>query len=386
MATYATLSDGGGGYATAVSASSTPTDTEAQARLEKQLKLTQTQLEIETASKEEAQRQLYQLDKVNTDKANQASLKTSAGGSSGDDIEVGVPDPIGYKFNLPPHNWSLPVRPIELEPYDVGVINNKTGYFAADVFNATSTPESFHGTRRGRIWYWHSASALQKFNTDSGKVESLVDATSKLAKTTEGVELKNDDRKWGFQFLWNPSEIQSNVARNMDITPSAADTLRVVSGVFPGQETVSFNILLDRTNDFACIRSSKIKDFSDYSKFYTATYPGQGQQVFGEQLEALMRQGTMADLEYLFRAINGSGMGVEKWGTLMGKRTANLGYLQPTLLGISLGPDRLNNLSYVGWLSNIAINHNSFTQDMVPIRTTVTLSIECFAGTGIGAG
>jgi hypothetical protein len=94
----------------------------------------------------------------------------------------------------------------------------------------------------------------------------------------------------------------------------------------------------------------------------------------------------MADLEYLFRAINGSGMGVEKWGTLMGKRTANLGYLQPTLLGISLGPDRLNNLSYVGWLSNIAINHNMFTQDMIPMRTTVTLSIECFAGTGIGAG
>jgi hypothetical protein len=172
----------------------------------------------------------------------------------------------------------------------------------------------------------------------------------------------------------------------MDITPSAADTLRVVSGVFPGQETVNFNILLDRTNDFACIRSSKIKDFNDYSKFYSAYYPGQGKQPFGEQLEALMRQGTMADLEYLFRAINGSGMGVEKWGTLMGKRTANLGYLQPTLLGISLGPDRLNNLSYVGWLSNIAINHNSFTQDMIPIRTTVTLSIECFAGTGIGAG
>jgi hypothetical protein len=384
--TFATLSDGGSGFATAVSASSTPTDEEAIARQQKQLALTTAQLENETVSKEEAQRRALQNNKVETDKTAQAASKTSAGGSSGDDIEVGVPDPIGYKFNLPPHNWSLPVRPVEQEPQDVGVLNNKTGYFAADVFNATSTPESFHGTRRGRIWYWHSASALQKFNTDSGKVESLAEATAQLAKTTEGVELKNDDRKWGFQFLWNPSEISTNVARNMDITPSAADTLRVVSGVFPGQETVNFNILLDRVNDFACIRSSKVKDFNDYSKFYTAYYPGQEKQPFGEQLEALMRQGTMADLEYLFKAINGSGMGVEKWGTLMGKRTANLGYLQPTLLGISLGPDRLNNLSYVGWLSNIAINHNMFTQDMIPMRTTVTLSIECFAGTGIGAG
>jgi hypothetical protein len=381
---YANL-NGGGGFATTVSATNL-TDAANTERIQKQLKLTQAQLEAETASKEEAQRRAAQDDKVNAEKTAQASLKTSAGGSSGDDIEVGVPDPIGYKFNLPPHNWSLPVRPIELQPKDVGVLNNKTGYLPTEAFGGSSTPESFHGTRRGRIWYWHSASALQKFNTDSGKVESLADSVSKLTKTTEGVELKNDDRKWGFQFLWNPSEISSNVARNMDITPSAADTLRVVSGVFPGQETVNFNILLDRTNDFACIRSSKIKDFNDYSKFYTAVFPGQGKQAFGEQLEALMRQGTMADLEYLFRAINGSGMGVEKWGTLMGKRTANLGYLQPTLLGISLGPDRLNNLSYVGWLSNIAINHNSFTQDMIPMRTTVTISIECFAGTGIGAG
>jgi hypothetical protein len=381
---YANL-NGGGGFATTVSATNL-TDAANTERIQKQLKLTQAQLEAETASKEEAQRRAAQEDKVNAEKTAQASLKTSAGGSSGDDIEVGVPDPIGYKFNLPPHNWSLPVRPIELQPKDVGTLNNKTGYLPTEAFGGSSTPESFHGTRRGRIWYWHSASALQKFNTDSGKVESLADSVSKLTKTTEGVELKNDDRKWGFQFLWNPSEISSNVARNMDITPSAADTLRVVSGVFPGQETVNFNILLDRTNDFACIRSSKIKDFNDYSKFYTAVFPGQGKQNFGEQLEALMRQGTMADLEYLFRAINGSGMGVEKWGTLMGKRTANLGYLQPTLLGISLGPDRLNNLSYVGWLSNIAINHNSFTQDMIPMRTTVTISIECFAGTGIGAG
>jgi len=377
--------DGGGGFATTVSATNL-TDSANAERLEKQLKLTQAQLEAETASKEEAQRRAAQEDKINAEKTAQASLKTSAGGSSGDDIEVGTPDPIGYKFNLPPHNWSLPVRPIELQPKDVGTLNNKTGYLPTEAFGGSSTPESFHGTRRGRIWYWHSASALQKFNTDSGKVESLADSVAKLTKTTEGVELKNDDRKWGFQFLWNPSEISSNVARNMDITPSAADTLRVVSGVFPGQETVNFNILLDRTNDFACIRSSKVKDFNDYSKFYTAVFPGQGKQAFGEQLEALMRQGTMADLEYLFRAINGSGMGVEKWGTLMGKRTANLGYLQPTLLGISLGPDRLNNLSYVGWLSNIAINHNSFTQDMIPMRTTVTISIECFAGTGIGAG
>jgi len=110
--TFANLSDGGG-FATAVSASSTPTDEEAIARQQKQLALTTAQLENETVSKEEAQRRALQNNKVETDKTAQASAKTSVGGSSGDDIEVGVPDPIGYKFNLPPHQWSLPVRPIE---------------------------------------------------------------------------------------------------------------------------------------------------------------------------------------------------------------------------------------------------------------------------------
>jgi len=94
----------------------------------------------------------------------------------------------------------------------------------------------------------------------------------------------------------------------------------------------------------------------------------------------------MADLEYLFRAINGGGSGDKQWTTLLGKKTANVGYLQPTLLGIALGPNTHNNLSYVGWVSNISINHTAFTERMIPIRTQVSLSIECFSGSGISAG
>ncbi|MFZ4583137.1 MAG: hypothetical protein ACOYM7_10850, partial [Paludibacter sp.] len=169
--------------------------------------------------------------------------------------------------------------------------------------------------------------------------------------------------------------------RNMDITPSNADTLRVVSGVFPGQESVSLSVILDRTNDFAYAKASGYAS----PLYYLTRYPGTTYN-FKEQIDALLKQGTMADLEYLFKAINGAGTATGSWTTLLQKKTSNVGYLSPTLLAFSLGPDAQNNLSYVGWISNISINHTAFTETMIPLRTTVSFSIECFSGSGISSG
>ena len=74
MATYATLSDGGGGFATTVSATNL-TDAANTERIQKQLKLTQAQLEVETASKEEAQKRAAQEDKVNAEKTAQTKAR-----------------------------------------------------------------------------------------------------------------------------------------------------------------------------------------------------------------------------------------------------------------------------------------------------------------------
>jgi len=300
---------------------------------------------------------------------NSVTPSTSSAGVS----QVGISQPIGYKFNLPPHDWSLPVRPITMEPGTVGFNNNL----------------SFHGLRRGRIWYWAGAN-------NGGSASSTA--------TKAGTPLNLVDTAYGFQFLWNPTTISTSVARNMNITPSSADALRVVAGVFPGQETVTLNIVLDRTNDFACIRAEAqdasldvmtgvtagsspfINNLNEFSRHYNSLYPGASQdQDMSNQISKLMSQGTMADLEYLFKAINGSGNGDLEWTTLLGKKTANVGYLAPTLLGIQLGPT-IDNLSYVGWASNISINHTAFTETMIPIRTEVSISIQCFSGSGLTSG
>jgi hypothetical protein len=274
--------------------------------------------------------------------------------ASSPSIKVGTTQPIGYKFNLPPHNWSLPVRPITMDGPVVG----------------STSEQAFHGLRRGRLWYWVGAN----------------DISSSGYTTTSGLNLV--DTTWGFQFLWNPTTISTSVARNMDITPSSADTLRVVAGVFPGQETVSLSIVIDRTNDFACIKADSSRGFNlnQFTRYYGSLYPGAStKQNMSQQIDKLMSQGTMADLEYLFKAINGSGNGTLEWTNLLGKKTANVGYLAPTLLGIQLGPT-IDSLSYVGWASNISINHTAFTEDMIPIRTEVGISIQCFAGSGLQSG
>lgn len=269
---------------------------------------------------------------------------------------TGTPTPINYKFNLPPHNWSLPLRP---KTVDEEIVGSSTVY----------KNDSFHGYRRGRIWYWQTSADVST-------------TTSNNAGAASGSEKLLLDRNYGFQFLWNPDAISVNVSRNMDITPNSADTLRVVAGVFPGQETVSLTIVLDRTNDFAYAKATG----TGAAEYYTAGFPLAATQDFNKQLSTLLEQGTMADLEYLFRAINGSGSGDKQWTTLLGKKTANVGYLQPTLLGVALGPDTHNNLSYVGWISNLSMNHTAFTETMIPLRTTVSISLECFSGSGITAG
>ncbi len=295
-----------------------------------------------------------------------AAAKTSA------KTVKGETDPKDYKWNLPPHSWSLPVRPMTLEP-DVtkgepDVVPLKDGSSA-----------TFHSLRRGRLWFFGGAEEISTYDED-GNVTDLgakAGASSDPTKGSADATLVQADHKYGFQFLWNPASVSSSVSRNMDITPSSADRLKSVVGAFPGQETVSFNIVIDRINDFACLRA--VPNPGAMSGYYGTGYPGE-QEPISTKINNLMSQGTMADLEYLFRAING---GSANWNTLLGKPTANIGFLMPTLLGLVLGPSTTNNLSYVGWLTGLTMQHEMFTEDMVPLRTTVSINMECFAGSGI---
>lgn len=298
--------------------------------------------------------------------ATRAATQQTSSGSGKDPNKVGVAQPNNYKWNLPPHTWSLPIRPSELE---------------SDIASYKRS-EDFHKSRRGRLWFWAGGENVNAF-ADDGSTTTLGAKADAAKKELSGVsadatKLSASDKNYGFQFLWNPTTVSSSVMRNMDITPSNADRLKAVAGAFPGQETVSFNIVLDRINDFACLRRSN--NPASLSGYYLTGYPSKADDPFAKKIQELLSKGTMADLEYLFKAING---GNTAWKSLLGKETSNIGFLMPTLLGLVLGPDVTTSLSYVGWLTGITMQHEIFTQDMIPLRTTVSINMECFAGSGL---
>ena len=264
-----------------------------------------------------------------------------------------------YRWNLPPHTWSLPVKPKEINP---SMYRGKTAN------NMGNVPETY---RRGRMW-WYA-------NTNN----TYTDADGNPKSQTNG-----KDRKYGFQFTWNPEAFTTSVSLNTEVTPTPADRFASVAGAFPSGETISFTLRLDRTNDFACARNLLTKDyslslakpsadnalFSQLAKYYNTGFTNVGDSV-GSKIKTLMELGTLADIEYLYTAINGPG-----WKSVSGRKTGDIGYLSATLLRIDIGP-----LSYVGYVNSLSVNHIGFSQDMTPIRTDVQVSVNLMASAGIAS-
>lgn len=289
----------------------------------------------------------------------------------------------GCQFNLPPHAWSLPVRPSDVVGTEL-------------LYQSTSSLDAIHRERRGMIWFYDTgASTTVTDETGNSKTAEEAKAEKLKGKTLAAAyEGTKDDFNYGFQFLWNPDQISVAVARNMEVTPSSADRLRSVSGAFPGQESVQFNIVIDRVNDFAALKAESNKpdngaaypnytdDFVRYYKYGYSDAAALKKTSMNQKIYELSRFGTLADLEYLFKAINSAGP-AGGWHTLLGKKTADIGFLAPTLLAFRFGPDAQESLSFVGWITNLSISHVMFTENMIPLRTNVSFSVDCFAGSSI---
>lgn len=314
-----------------------------------------------------------------------------------------------FKFNLGPHLWSLPTEPLTVDRAGSPAIDGKrtiTGLgLEPSLYGSWEEVTNFHGLRRGRLWFYDTNSAVTTLITDEngntsvqnapttsndGGAQRAASRIAKFEKAAKATAIR--DRKFGFQFLWNPEAISLSVDVNLEVTPSIKDRFRTVSGVFPSMEYINLNITLDRTNDFACIRSERTgstvppKGWESLAEFYKkGAFPFQdmSESLIVEKIKELAELGTLHDLEYLFKTVNGSGLGeTGDWANLLGRKTADIGFLQPTLLGLQLGPTG-QSLSYVGWINSLNINHVAFNQAMVPIRTQVAMGIRCFTGSQV---
>ena len=308
--------------------------------------------------------------KSKLNKGNRASWKGTGSTNLADKFILKRPELSAYKWNLPPHKWSLPVQPI--------VLNNEVNSLGTTFDEAGQGTSTIEQYRRGRLWWYASVDSL------------MVDATG--SDPRKSVE----DRAFGFQFIWNPESYSTGVSLNTDVTPSVSDRFTGVAGAFPSGETISFNLRLDRTNDFAMARHFLDKNYDQTPKFdkdgkaiykpsptnpytfaglleyYQSGLGNMSQDERLQQIKDLMELGTVADLEYLYKAVNGDG-----WVNAAGRRTSDIGYLAATLLRVDIGP-----LSYIGYILSLNVNHLAFSQDMTPIRTDVSVSMNLMASAG----
>jgi hypothetical protein len=296
-------------------------------------------------------------------------------------------DPNDYSWNLPPHTWSLPKLATD--------VNNPGGGY-----QAFGKPQVSSDTyRRGRLWWRQSAAvAIQTGSTKEDKANY------------KKIDSGDFGRKFGFQFMWNPDAIQTQVAVQMDAVPNVNDMFLSLVAAFPATQSIAFNIRLDRTNDFACaqarferpglstpkpnttsrpdavydsalfarqqLRQETVRDFGQY--YLLAGAFQQSSAQLEEKLMDLFTRGTLADIEFLYKTINGDGAGSMKWTNRRGIQTADIGYLMPTLLNIDIGP-----LSYQGYVNSLSVTHTSFTPDMVPIRSDLSISLQVLATSGL---
>ena len=286
--------------------------------------------------------------------------KPTAGGGGSNKGGGGAPPPpvaptnntpTNIKFNLAPHNWSLPT-------------NQKLFNTSSD--NQTQADQS---VRRARMWCYLGAS-------DSNYATETQTGSTQAGVVTGGTNVsKSLDTQWGFQFLWNPTQISTSVQRNANLVPQAMDAFAGRAPLFPGTEALSFVAVINRVNDFACFKAAP-----DQAPYHAEMYPksaGAGNNT-SALIKDLMLKGTMADIEFIFKMINGDGANGATWTNALGRKTADINFLAPTPVAVQFGPNA-DSLSYVGWVESISVSHQMFTEDMIPVHSEVTINMSTYS-------
>jgi hypothetical protein len=182
-------------------------------------------------------------------------------------------------------------------------------------------------------------------------------------------------QRYGFQFLYNPTDITMNYGGVPDIDPSmmssgTEDYLLSNPSVY--RSTINFSILLNRMSDLQYLGpGGKLKgvggvpigpenEAAAISKLYNGKLPT------GKDLKKIYNRGTMYDVEFLLQTM----FSYSPLATELRNKTSDIGYLGAFPVEMHLG----NKLRYVVIIDNIEVRHAIFDHRMVPMYTTVTIS------------
>lgn len=202
---------------------------------------------------------------------------------------------------------------------------------------------------------------------------------------------KFDLQKYGFKFLYNPTTVSMawGLMSQMDPTfeASGLDKFQAVSAGLLSS-TVEFELMLNRIADFDYINEQGLKSGSMpntaaidanldpaqrnrmYNTLYAASNPYPETVPIDDQRE-IYRKGTMYDIEYLLKTLNGPN---GTFTSALNGITSDRGWMRPTIVELHLG----NAMRYRVRIANLSVNHIMFNNRMVPILSTVKLTCSRF--------
>ena len=189
----------------------------------------------------------------------------------------------------------------------------------------------------------------------------------KLIQTMEPeLSSKGDDldlQKYGFKFLYNPTTVSMawGLMNYMDPPYEAAgkDAFAPVSAGLM-TSTVDFELILNRIEDFNHLNENGLDGFNPYA----VTVPS-------GDLKSIYRKGTMYDMEYLLKTLNGPSA---QFKSELNGVTSDRAWLRPTIVELHLG----NAMRYRVRIANLSINHIMFNSRMVPILSSVKITCSRF--------
>jgi hypothetical protein len=202
-----------------------------------------------------------------------------------------------------------------------------------------------------------------------------------------------DDQLYGFKFLYNPTSVTMGWgiqgAVNPEYQASGKDeAIPISAGLFSSQ--IQFSIILNRIEDMNYLDKLGYVSAQQKSSSFTNPPPGldpaqrnriyttqaianspYGENVSIEDQRSIYNKGTMYDIEYLFKTINGPHA---TFKSELNGTTADRGYMRMSILELHLGA----NLRYRVRISDLGVNHTIFNNRMVPILSTVNFTCHRF--------
>jgi hypothetical protein len=286
--------------------------------------------------------------------------------------------PTGGGGGTPPPSGSVNITP-DNGPVEYNVPSVKSAYFKVDdsiLFTNGGSPASASAV--------HNAADLWK-NANDGAHKGMFQTYNYWnLNSTQRKGLKKTDpnlpswygtsyqkQKYGFQFLYNPSEVNMDWGGTPSVDPGLMMSGKDATPFIVPQASasnISFNLILNRMPDVGLINAYGAdyvaKNLNDFYLRVPPSVNGETRDMV-DDLNAIQHLGTMYDIEYLLSTL----VGFRSYSNLRYRWTSDIGFLMGLPVELHLGKD----LRYLGTIASLNVTHTIFGKGMVPLFTNVQI-------------